>query len=272
MKKLALLLAVILIVSMVPAFCFATEGPDGEPYYMMVFDEDGKYGDIFSNPNVMSYEGFDEEKKCEVLTVAEGGDPYIYISVAGVEDYFDELPDLSVYKFLQIGIRVDTAKGNNMMALYYTTAEDGAVDEAKTSSAKYTATTDVQAVTISFLRSKRWDGELAGLRIDPYSACQEEHQIELYYIAFFKTREDALAFAKKYAEQGNEAFPAIATATPRPTNTPAPATAEPTEAPTAEPTEVATEEPKSSGCGGTVISVGACIVMACGAFLIRKKH
>ncbi|MBP1587421.1 MAG: hypothetical protein ILO53_03345 [Clostridia bacterium] len=265
-----------------------TATPEGEPLedsmLFLVFDEEDKYGEIFSNGNGIEVGEFDEEKKCQILEVAESGDPYISISVAdAVDEFFGEEVNLDKYKVIQIAAKVDPAVHNGSGQLYFTTSEDPQLSERQNAQYQYAAGEEFQIITVNLTKNKTWTGILQLLRYDVFGTTNADSQVELYYIAFFTTKDYAETFAASYTEKGAEAFPAIATPTPRPTNTPTPvptatpentgddAGNEPTAAPAV--TEPPADAGKKSGCGSVVLG-GAAIAAMMGAALIllKKKH
>ena len=254
------------------------------PALFLVFDEDDKYGDIFSGGNAVEVGDFDEEKKCQILSVSESTDPYITVAIVdAIDEVFGEEVDLDVYKFVQLGVRIDPEACNSNGQIYFTTDEDPELGERQCLAFQYQKTNEFQSVTINFTRTKSWTGALNVFRYDVFGTATADSEAELYYIAFFKTKDAAEAFATEYAEKGADAFPEIATPTPKPTNTPTP---EPVDTPddsgndgddqaaTAEPS--VTESPESGkkrGCGGAVLG-GAAVAAMMGAALIllKKKH
>ena len=265
----------------------ATEEPaieDCAPDIYFLFDEDEKYDAAFSNGHLMSDDGYDEDKNCEIIIVEEGGDPYLGINMSSLLDYYDDDVDLDKYKVVQFGVKVDYSVDKSGQ-LYYITDEDGEYSEKKMTQFSYKNTEDFQAVTFNFAKSKNWTGFLTGLRYDAFGEATKDTEIELYYIAFFETKAQAETFAAVYAEKGNEAFPVIEVPTAKPTNTPTPTpeaeatpeAADATEAPAEEnPSEApeTTDEgsKEKSGCGSMLISGAAVTMLAAAVVVIRKKE
>lgn len=262
------------------------------PGIFFTFDEEDKYAGFFSGGKEVEDIGWDPEKKCELLVVSTSQDPYISANVAiAAFDEFDEDIDCSKYKAVSIGVRVDENHGIGGQ-IYFATDENPEVGEGQVTTISYKNTTDFQAVTVNFAKIRKWSGILTTFRYDVFGTlAAEESTVEVYYVAFFETKADADNFAKAFAEKGYDAFPVIATPTPKPTNTPTPtptSTPEgyvaPTDVPeTGEPTETEVpggdDKPADSGssggkkgCGGII--GGGFAIAALGAVLMikRKKH
>ena len=260
------------------------EAGETEPVIFLLFDEDDKYGDIFTGGNMVEVGDFDEEKKCQILNVSESTDPYIAIAVVdAVDEVFGEEIDLDAYKFVQLGVRINPEACNSNGQIYFTTSEDPSLGERQCLAFQYKKTDEFQIVTINFSRTKSWTGILNVFRYDVFGTATADSDAELYYIAFFKTKEVAEAFAAEYTEKGADAFPEVATPTPKPTNTPTPEPVDtPTDsgnednaqAPTAAPSVTETPDTgKKKGCGSVVLG-GAAVAAMMGAALIllKKKH
>ncbi len=254
------------------------------PGIYFTFDEEDKYDTFFSAGKEVEDIGWNAEEKCEQLVVTTSTDPYITMNVPlAANDFFDDDLDCSKYKVLQIGVKVDANHGNGGQ-IYYTTDESTEPGETQVASLAYKNTTDFQALTVNFTKNRRWTGILTTLRYDVFGTLNaDESTVNVYYVAFFETKADADAFAKVFAVKGYDAFPVVATPTPKPTNTPTPtptATPDVTEAPVEpEVTEAATEIPAGddkdnktdSGCGSVVGGGAVVVAAAMAAFIIRRR-
>ncbi|MBO7398940.1 MAG: hypothetical protein J6X47_07220 [Clostridia bacterium] len=266
----------------VPEETPAADPSENAPGVWLTFDEEEKYPDLFNNGHGMSADEYDEEKKCQLILVDAGGDPYIALNIGGaILDYFEDGVDCDEYKVLQLGVKVNPKAGNSGQ-IYYTNEDEGNFNEGMAIAFNYKQTEEFQALTINFTRTKKWSGLLGQIRYDAFGETTDESDIELYYVAFFKTKDQADAFAKEFAEKGYDAFPVIATPTPKPTNTPSPtptSTPEETDEPEATTAPTVTEAPKDNdkpkkGCGSSVVCGGVlvCLLGAAVAVIGKKKN
>ena len=259
-----------------------TETSENAPGVWLTFDEEEKYPDLFNNGHGMAADEFDEDKKCQIIAVDAGDDPYIALNIGGaIIDYFEDGVDCDEYKVIQFGVKIDPTAGKNGQ-LYYTNEDEGNFNEGMAVAFNYKSTDEFQPLTINFTRMKKWTGLLGQVRFDGFGSTEVETDIELYYVAFFKTKDQADAFGKMFAEKGYDAFPVIATPTPRPTNTPSPtptATPEETDEPEATTAPTVTEAPKDNdkpkkGCGSSVVCGGVlvCLLGAAVAVFGKKRY
>lgn len=263
-----------------------TEVQAGLPGIFFAFDEEDKYEGLFSGGREVEDIGWDSENKCELIQVVTSQDPSITVNATLVaSDFFDEDIDLSKYKVLSIGVKLDENHGTGGQ-IYYDTDEDPGFGEGKVTMINYKNHTDFQAITINYSKVKKWSGILNTFRYDVFGTLNaEESTVQVYYIAFFETKADADNFAKLFAEKQYEAFPVVATPTPKPTNTPSPTpTATPdaqdvpevqeTEAPTETAENGQTEEKKESGCGSIIgggLALTALTALAGTVLAVKRK-
>ena len=243
--------------SLVNATPEPTEEPDpssldNAPGPILRLNDEEAYSSFFGmQRNQISDAYIDENKGCAVIEMDKVGDPWIVLMFTSV--LVDDEPleiDTSVYKVIQLGVRINAATGDRGQ-FYFQTDKNAGFDEAKDVLFDYKSTDELQYVNINMGKNKKWEGNMADSRIDPFSACSEPCEYELYYIAFFTNEAAANDFGEKWLADGDAAFP---TEAPVPTKAP---TAEPiathevvvTEVPAtpeaAEPTEqaVATDAP-----------------------------
>ena len=204
---------------------------DAKPAGVLLFDTDDDFNDEFWTSQIKSKIDdvyYNEEKKCYEIYVAGGDDPFLEMPIGTFTDleYMDPV-DCSVYKFMQLGVRVDVKAGSKGGQIYYGTDEHPGYGEAQNQSFSYKDTDEIQSVTVDFSRQRNWTGTVGNCRYDMFLTTREDTVVEFYYLAFFTTKEAADAFAAEYAAKGREAFPAAPTKAPTPVPTEAPATAVP---------------------------------------------
>lgn len=256
---------------------------DDVPGVWIMFDNDyaiETLQDYIGSSNHILSIDLNEELKCAEIYVQGADDPNIYVPLTMLAN-----DDISAdeYKAIAFCYQFDPSEafgeiGNDMAGgLYWQTEDHMGFGEDKKQSYKSQNTSDIQVTVVSMEKPKKWTGLAQDFRYDFLDTCNNDFTFNLYYIAFFKTAAGAEAFAQKYAEVGNEAFPA----TPVPTEVP---TKAPTEAPTTAPevTEApATEAPKSDDAAkkdggsniGLIIGIVAAVVVAAAAavIIIKKK-
>lgn len=218
---------------------------DNAPGPILRLDDEELYADFLGQlRNQIADAYIDEDLGCAIISMEKVGDPWIVLMFSKVTE--DDEPieiDTDVYKVVQFGVRINPATGDRGQ-FYFQTSDNPGFDEAKDIVFDYEKTDERQYVNINAGKNKRWTGTVADCRIDPFSACSEPCDFELYYIAFFTNEKAASDFGDKWLEEGNAAFP---TATPAPTKKPTAeptATPAPTEKPTAAP---ATDNPENTG-------------------------
>ena len=220
---------------------------DTVPGGYILFNEESDAGDMLFTTNIKNQISdiyFDDAKGCYVISIMAGGDPFAEMGFSSLIA-MDEMDEVSAddYKVMQLGIKVDVKAGAKSGSIYFGTDEHPGYSEPQNVVYNYVESEDMQIVNVDFSKNRTWEGTVANCRLDAFTTCNEDTDVELYYIAFFRNLQSAEAFAAQYAEKGFDAFPAPPTKAPtkEPTATPVP-----TEVPAATAVSEATAVPEAT--------------------------
>jgi hypothetical protein len=270
-KLLALVLSMLLLVS-----CFAMavvaaeettaeETTEGEaPSYSatrVVFDNNTKDMKILGSQNGINKTFFKSEWEGAKLKLTDVGDPYVVINMnmyakkAGVDKV-----DSQEYPFVAFKLKIEGYVDD--IELFYSAGAISGPDPAYASTTDWPCSCTGEVEYIVYDLTDDCEGAYNQFRFDPMGA-EEETVIYLYEMAFFKTEEEAIAYAG-FEEETEEETPE-----PEEVTTEKPTEEETTKAPVS--TRAPKEEEEKGGCG-SVVSISAVVaIIALGVVCTKKK-
>lgn len=210
---------------------------DKTPGPVLSFSDEDNFPYFFRWVNDIKSISYDDTLGCYVISMSNAYDPFFEFDLSALIRSGD-LEEMSAEEFtvIQLGIRYDPAAGPRGQ-FFWQTSEHTEYKEEQSKFIQYEDTADYQVVNIDLRGVDIWEGNIANLRYDPLPACPGDCDVELYYIAFFRSMAGAVEFGEQWKE-------AVKAGKPFPTEEPKATAVPPTEAPTKAPTQIpATEIP-----------------------------